>query len=162
LGYARRRKSSSAPLVLNPQGLEEFGATDPGRARLKRAAYLPLRRAVLACARAADAVIATDRGLEPAVRAHLHVSSERIRVIPSALDLTWIDSMASAVEGDRVRAAAGVAGGETVVLSVGRLEQNKGFHVLAAALGALQHHAVTFGHDWRWVIIGDGPFRRQL
>ena len=163
LGYARRRRSSAAPLVLNPQGLEEFGATDPGRARLKRAAYLPLRRAVLACARAADAVIATDRALEPAVRAHLHVSSERIRVIPNALDLAWIDSLASAVEGDRVRAAAGVAGGETVVLSVGRLEQNKGFHVLAAALGALQHHAVAIGRgDWRWVIIGDGPFRGQL
>ena len=29
LGYARRRAQSQAPLVLNPQGLEEFGATDP-------------------------------------------------------------------------------------------------------------------------------------
>ena len=36
---------------MNPQGLEEFGATDPARARLKRVAYLPLRRAVLVCAR---------------------------------------------------------------------------------------------------------------
>ena len=52
LGYARRRATSRAPLVLNPQGLEEFGATNPGRARLKRAGYLPLRRAVLICARA--------------------------------------------------------------------------------------------------------------
>src|SRR5512145_1360003 len=31
LGYARRRARASAPLILNPQGLEEFGATDPGR-----------------------------------------------------------------------------------------------------------------------------------
>ena len=31
LGYARLRKDSRAPLVLNPQGLEEFGATDPSR-----------------------------------------------------------------------------------------------------------------------------------
>ena len=54
-------RASAAPLVLNPQGLEEFGATDPSRRRLKRAGYLPLRRAVLACARAADRVIATDR-----------------------------------------------------------------------------------------------------
>ena len=29
LGYARRRHRLPAPLVLNPQGLEEFGATDP-------------------------------------------------------------------------------------------------------------------------------------
>ena len=55
--------------------------------RLKRAAYLPLRRAVVACARAADCVIATDRALEPAVRAHLGVPPERVRVIPNALDL---------------------------------------------------------------------------
>ena len=34
LGYARRRANTSSPLVLNPQGLEEFGATDPSRARL--------------------------------------------------------------------------------------------------------------------------------
>jgi glycosyltransferase involved in cell wall biosynthesis len=37
LGYARNRYHVKAPLVLNPQGLEEFGATDPSRARLKRA-----------------------------------------------------------------------------------------------------------------------------
>ena len=38
LGYARRRRTRcQRPLVLNPQGLEEFGATDPSRARLKRA-----------------------------------------------------------------------------------------------------------------------------
>jgi glycosyltransferase involved in cell wall biosynthesis len=61
LGYARARlrarndaagasarqaaahRAASAPLVLNPQGLEEFGATDPSRAPFKRAAYLPLR-----------------------------------------------------------------------------------------------------------------------
>ena len=56
LGYARQRRTRrTAPLVLNPQGLEEFGATDPIARRLKRAAYLPLRRAVRVCARAADA-----------------------------------------------------------------------------------------------------------
>ena len=163
LGYARRRRSSLAPLVLNPQGLEEFGATDPGRAPLKRAAYLPLRRAVLACARAADAVIATDRVLEPAVRAHLNVPAERIRVIPNALDLGWIDSLATPADGLRVRRAAGIAAGDTILVSVGRIEQNKGFHVLAGALGALRKHGAALAPGrWRWVIIGDGPFRPHL
>ena len=72
---------------MNPQGLEEFGATDPSRAPLKRAAYLPLRRAVLLCAAAADAVIATDRSLEPYVLSHLGIPRERMRTIPNALDL---------------------------------------------------------------------------
>jgi glycosyltransferase involved in cell wall biosynthesis len=107
LGYARARRRASAPLVFNPQGLEEFGATDPSRARLKRAAYLPLRRAVLACAAAADVVIATDRALQPVVLEHLNIPSSRVRVIPNAVDLPAIDALAGpdAVADLRLRAA---------------------------------------------------------
>ena len=163
LGYARRRAKSTAPLVLNPQGLEEFGATDPSRARLKRAAYLPLRRAVLTCAHAADAVIATDRALEPAVLMHLKVDRSRVRVIPNALDLTIVDSLASAADGRRVRREAGLRDDDAVLLSVGRLEQNKGFHVLVAALAALGEHSGRIAEGrWRWVLLGDGPYRASL
>jgi glycosyltransferase involved in cell wall biosynthesis len=163
LGYARRRATSRAPLVLNPQGLEEFGATDPSRAPLKRAAYLPLRMAVRACARAADRVIATDRALEPAVRRHLGVEPARIVMIPNALDLRLIDTLATPADASRARAAAGIPPDETVLLSVGRIEENKGLHVLASALHALRSHggapeAVT----WRWVIAGSGPYRPTL
>lgn len=163
LGYARRRRGLSAPLVLNPQGLEEFGATDPSRARLKRLAYLPLRRAVQACARRADAVIATDRALEPAVRRHLGVQDERIVTIPNALDLDDVDAMATSADGRRVRRDAGIADHEMVLLSVGRIEENKGFHLLAQALAALREHSGRLAHgNWRWVIVGAGPFRGRL
>jgi glycosyltransferase involved in cell wall biosynthesis len=163
LGYARRRRRARAPLVLNPQGLEEFGATDPSRARLKRMAYLPLRRAVVACARAADCVIATDRALEPAVRAHLGVPPERVRVIPNALDLPAVDALASAADGAGVRSAAGIGTGEAVLLSVGRIEENKGFQVLVAALAALRDHSGRIDQGgWRWVLVGDGPYRARL
>ena len=163
LGYARRRLSLAAPLVLNPQGLEEFGATDPSRARLKRAAYLPLRRAVIACARRADAVIATDRALAPAVRRHLGVTDAKIATIPNALDLAEVDSFAGPADATRVRGAAGIRPDEVVLLSVGRLEENKGFHLLAQALAALREHSGRLSHgNWRWVIVGAGPFRGQL
>lgn len=163
LGYARRRKRSRAPLVLNPQGLEEFGATDPSRATLKRAAYLPLRLAVRACARAADRVIATDRSLEPAVRRHLDVDASRISIIPNALDLRRVDSLATQQDGVRMRTAAKIGTDDIVLLSVSRVEENKGFHILSDALTALETHggALTEGH-WRWVIVGDGPFRPRL
>src|SRR5687767_8968719 len=163
LGYARKRAEGRAPLVLNPQGMEEFGATDPSRARLKRAAYLPLRRAVVACARAADCVIATDRALEPAVRAHLGVPAERVRVIPNALDLRTVDALASPADGARVRRDAAVAAGEAVLLSVGRIEENKGFQVLVAALAALREHSGPIAEGrWKWVLVGEGPFRGRL
>ncbi|MBA3231764.1 MAG: glycosyltransferase family 4 protein [Acidobacteria bacterium] len=163
LGYARRRHLVNAPLVLNPQGLEEFGATNPSGARLKRAAYLPLRAAVLICARAADRIIATDRALEPAVLEHLKVPREHVRVIPNALDLEAVDAMAGAAEGRRARETAGIAPRERVLLSVGRLEENKGFHVLVAALAALGSHSGPVAEDqWCWVLVGDGPYRGRL
>lgn len=178
LGYARRRsrtrleearsdrelrKGARAPLVLNPQGLEEFGATDPSHARLKRAAYLPLRAAVRACARAADRVIATDRALEPVIRQHLDVPAERVAVIPNALDLESLDRLTAVSDGLRVRRARAIDDGQAVLLSVGRLEQNKGFHLLAAALAALREHSPRIADGrWRWVIAGDGPYRHQL
>lgn len=163
LGYARRRARRTAPLVLNPQGLEEFGATDPSRARLKRMAYLPLRRAVIACARAADAVIATDRSLEPAVRRHLGVPSSRVVTIPNALDLQEVDALAGPGDGARARAGRSIAPGDVVLLSVGRLEKNKGFHLLAHALAALREHSGRLARGpWRWVIVGEGPYKARL
>ena len=164
LGYARARRhgTASAPLVLNPQGLEEFGATAPERARLKRAAYLPLRRSVLVCASAADAVIATDRALEPYVLRHLGIPRDRMATIPNALDLRAVDALTDPVAAGDIRLHEGIAPGERVLLSVGRLEASKGFHVLLRALAAVRDHGALEGRPWRWVVLGDGPYRPML
>jgi glycogen(starch) synthase len=173
LGYARlhgtaasagqaRGTAVSAPLVLNPQGLEEFGATDPSRARLKVAAYLPLRRAVLRCARAADAVIATDRSLEPVVLGHLGIPRGKMHTIPNALDLHQVDAYANPMMLGDLRLHNGLQPGERVLLSAGRLEASKGFHVLLRALAAVRDHGSLEGKPWRWVVLGEGPYRPML
>jgi glycogen(starch) synthase len=173
LGYARARlrpsgasarqaADATAPLVLNPQGLEEFGATDPARAPLKRAAYLPLRRAVLTCAAAADAVVATDRSLEPMVLRHLEIPREKMRTIPNALDVRALDAMTDSAMVGELRWRHNLALGERILLSVGRLEANKGFHVLLRALAAVRDHGALEGRGWRWVALGDGPYRPVL
>jgi len=164
LGYALARGANpraTAPLVLNPQGLEEFGATDPRRAPLKRLAYYPLRRAVLRSARAADRVIATDRSLVPVVLSHLGVDPARVAVVPNAIDIARIDRATPQGAGAAKRAALGVAGDEVLMVSVGRIEENKGFHVLADALARLASSGVPLP-PWRWVLVGDGPFRARL
>jgi glycosyltransferase involved in cell wall biosynthesis len=108
-------------------------------------------------------VIATDRALEPTVRSHLRVADDKIRTIPNGLDLAEVDRLAGIEDGIRMRHTAGIVEGELVLLSVGRLEENKGFHVLAAALGALKEHAGRLAREkWRWVIVGAGPFRGRL
>lgn len=165
LGYAlaHRRPDTRAPFVFNPQGLEEFGGTHPGFARLKRLAYTPLQAAVRTCARAAEAVLATDHALVAPVRTHLAIDPARIHVVPNAVDLETIDRARAAATGPAaaLRARLGLAAGERLLLSVGRLEENKGFHVLAAALGELQHRPGGAGR-WRWALIGDGPFRSRI
>ncbi len=89
--------------------------------------------------------------------------AERVRVIPNALDLRWLDRLATPGDGARVRLAAGIGRDDVVLLSVGRLEENKGFHHLAAALGALAAHGGRLPEGrWRWVVIGEGPFRGRL
>lgn len=187
LGYAlaHTRADARAPFVFNPQGLEEFGGTHPDFARLKRLAYTPLQIAVRTCARAAEAVLATDRALVAPVRTHLAIDPARIHVIPNAVDLETIDRARAAATGPvaALRARLGLAAGERLLLSVGRLEENKGFHVLAAALARLDAgqgfgesgparstragaagsaNADRSGPRWRWVLVGDGPFRSTI
>ncbi len=173
LGYARARardRLGTVPFVFNPQGLEEFGGTDPSRARLKTLAYGPLRAAVRACSDAADRVIATDEVLAPVVRTHLGVEDERLRVIPNAVDLDALDSLASSATGTSSGSGSGAGanrresprrdGESALLLAVGRLEANKGFHVFIEALSRLsvEPHAPR----WQLVLVGDGPRRTAL
>ncbi len=88
---------------------------------------------------------------------------ERVASIPNALDLRALDRLATPADAARARLAAGIGRDDVVLLSVGRIEENKGFHVLAAALGALAAHGGRLPEGrWRWVVIGDGPFRPRL
>ncbi len=167
LGYAlarRRDPLETVPLVFNPQGLEEFGATDPTRARLKRVAYRPLQQAVRACARVADQVIATDRVLEPVLLRTLPVTRARVRVVPNAIDLTELDRCTGTAAADVLRRRLGLDGDQPLLLSVGRIEESKGFQFLVEALARLDADGSTAAGQggWRWVLVGDGSYRDRL
>lgn len=162
LGYALAdRLSRTAPLVFNPQGLEEFGATDPSRAPLKRLGYWPLRAAVRRCAQAADRVIATDRALVKPVLAHLGVRPDVVSVIPNAVELSTCDRGDAPARARALRMRVGIQPEDLLFVSAGRLEANKGFDVLVRALSSLaaDKHLPS---PWRWVLVGDGPMRRAL
>lgn len=162
LGYARQPTPRPAPLVFNPQGLEEFGATLATQPFLKRVGYTPLRWAVRRCARAADCILATDRSLEDTVRRHLQPASGQLRTIPNGIDLAAVAALAGPAEGARARQAHGLGADEFVLLSAGRLERNKGLDVLASALGLLRADGPLSRLPWRWVIVGSGPARSDI
>jgi len=164
LGYARERRDDfygTVPLVFNPHGMEEFGSTGAALPAIKRAAYGPLRRAVRACASSADCVIATDRGLVPVVRRHLDVGEDKIAVVPNAVDFDGIDRNASAATAVSLRGGLGLGPDDVLLVSVGRLEQNKGFQHLLAAVADLGKKG-TLGKQWRSVIVGEGSERTHL
>jgi glycosyltransferase involved in cell wall biosynthesis len=56
-----------------------------------------------------------------------------------------------------MRERSGAAPDDVLLLSVGRLEANKGFSDLATALSTLDRRT-----RWRWVVVGDGPDREGL
>jgi glycosyltransferase involved in cell wall biosynthesis len=161
LGYARQRRQGLAacPLIFNPHGLEEFTGTGHGFAR--HLAYAPLRAAVRQCAHASDRVIATDQSLVPVLTRHLHVADDRMRVVPNAVDLEDCDASAEISAARTLRASLLLPAGARVLLSVGRVEANKGYDVLAHALSALRANPSVVP-EWRWVLVGDGPFRQRL
>ena len=166
LGYARARgrdRLGTVPLVLNPHGLEEFGGTKQAAARLKRMAYRPLQAAVRACGRAADRVIATDRVLLPGVLRNLQVARERVVVVPNAVDLETLDTMVNGGARRALRDSLGLSETDPLLLSVGRIEENKGFQVLVEALARLASDVESTARSrWHWALVGDGPNRPRL
>ena len=162
LGYTLAdREATRAPLVFNPQGLEEFGATDPSRAPLKRVAYFPLRLAVRRCAKAADRIIATDRALLSSVITHLDARPEAVRVIPNAIEIAECDRPDTPERARALRQDIGLLPDDLLIASVGRLEANKGYGVLIRALSALAAQG-ALPERWRWVLVGEGPLRAEL
>jgi glycosyltransferase involved in cell wall biosynthesis len=124
---------------------------------------VPLRWAVRRVARAADRIIATDVALESTVTRHLRPRAGQVVTIPNGIDLTEAIGAAGPAEGALMRQRHGLHAGEFVLLCVGRLEFNKGLDVLASALGrasAAGTRLAAFG--WRWVIVGTGPYRRDI
>lgn len=152
----------AVPLVLNPQGLEEFGATAEKQAPLKRIGYAPLRWAVRHTARRADRIIATDAVLEPTVARHLSPRPDQLVTVPNGIDLIELGAMAGAADGRLMRQRHQIGTDELVWLSVGRLEFNKGFDVLADAIGRVARSGRLAHRPWRWVIVGTGPYRREI
>ena len=146
-GLAWYREESSPPLVLHPHGMEEFKAPIG-----KRLAYWPLRRAIRFAACRAERVLVPDVSMREDVSGYLGVDDARLAVLPNAIDLEDVDSDKVGMNSLRFGSMAS----ERVLLSVGRLEANKGFTILARALGAIKER---LPERWRWVLVGEGPER---
>jgi glycosyltransferase involved in cell wall biosynthesis len=156
-GWIRRRDPllSQLPFIANPHGLEEYRTPD----WRKWLAYAPFRALYSYAARSADRAIATDDCTQGDLPRYLGVDPRRVVVIPSAIDvdecMAWISEPARAT----MRARFQLDQSDLTLLSVSRLERNKGYHILAEALAKLRPRLPP---RWRWLLVGEGKERATL
>jgi glycosyltransferase involved in cell wall biosynthesis len=156
-GWIRRHDPilSQLPFIANPHGLEEYRTPD----WRKWLAYAPFRALYSYGTRSADRAIATDACTRGDLPRYLGVDPRRVVVIPSAIDvdecMAWISSSVRAT----MRARFELERSGLTFLSVSRLERNKGYHILAAALAKLRGRLPP---RWRWLLVGEGKERAAL
>ena len=159
-GYGWHRRAHAAiaqvPFFANPHGLEEYRTPD----WRKWLAYAPFRWMYTKGHQLADYVIATDACTAPDLPRYMNVDPQRVVVIPSAIDIqeNLTPIRPELVQQMRQRFAAP---DELMLLSVSRLERNKGYHLFAEALHRAVQQQILPTH-WRWVLVGDGKERDAL
>jgi len=146
---------SGTPLVMSVEGLEEFEVPSGP----KRWAYAPFRRRMRRAAAAADAVISTDAALQPVVEKHLAIPADRQVMIPNAVDPEVCRELGDTRHGRQLLETMGLGAAAPLFLSVGRIELNKGFDVLVAALARASRQ---LPERWAWVLVGNGPQRAAI
>jgi glycogen(starch) synthase len=160
LGYLRRRRrdpSLRAPVVLNPQGMEEHKTRG-----LKRLALTRLRWLSLEAARLADRIVSTDEVLTPEIPRYLGVAPEKVVLLRNGVDLEEIAEVTPRDPGSVVATRVlGLGAADPVLISVGRLERYKGFGDVLEALIRL-HVAGRLPASWAWLILGDGALRSEM
>jgi glycosyltransferase involved in cell wall biosynthesis len=145
----REARRACVPLVFTYHTqLEEYAHYVPFEARTTRAAATRLTRAF---ANLADLVIVPTESMERRLRAF--GVRARIEVVASGID---VELFASGTRSDALRARLGVARGEKMILTVGRLGREKNVEL------ALEGFARLGDPRARFVIVGDGPHREAL
>jgi glycogen synthase len=131
----------SVPVFHNPHGMEEFKTSGA-----KFVAYSSFRSMSQNGAQNATKVIATDKSLVSEIQKFLRVPQEKIAIIPNAVRIV------------RTNLSPGTKSTNPTFLSVGRLERNKGFHILLEALA----HSTNLPSEWKLVIAGTGSMENEL
>lgn len=156
-GWIRQRDPllRRVPFIANPHGLEEYRTPD----WRKRVAYAPFRVLYSYGNQCADRVIATDACTQDDVPHYLHVDPAKVVVIPSAIDVEECLGYVNDRTRADMRQRFALDQSDLTLMSVGRLERNKGFHVLIEALTKLQG---SLPPNWNWLIVGQGKERTAL
>jgi glycosyltransferase involved in cell wall biosynthesis len=156
-GYAleRSRRPSLPPLVFNPPGFEEFETSS----RAKFIAYGWFRAMFRYAAQHAERVAAPDDCLVEKTIRFTGADRSRVFVLRNGVMLEECLGGVTAAKQSEVRRRFDLESSAFTALSIGRISANKGFEVLASALGAVRDRLPD---GWRWVHVGEGTGREAL
>lgn len=156
-GFIRARDPllRRVPFVANPHGMEEFRTPD----WRKWLAYAPFRPLYAYGHRCADRAIATDACTQGDLPRYLRVEPDRVVVIPSAIDVDECRGLVRADLRAELRQRFHLDAADPTFLSVGRLERNKGYHILIEALARIRD---ALPPTWRWLLVGRGKEEQAL
>lgn len=122
-------------------------------ARVGRVCYHHLRRKSFI--RFADAIIAVSEELKRDISRIYAVDPQKIFVVPNGIDVEVFAP--SRDHGHAIRRKYGVANGTRVLMTVGRLESDKGVQIAIQVLERL-----TTRFDVRLMIVGQGKYQSEL
>lgn len=150
---AVRASGAATKVVFNQQTpITEFlsDADYQWRRGWRRAAFTAGSRLVY---RAADAVVATSRGVADDLTRNFGVSPERITVIPNPVDLTAVRTRAA----EPLTEAESLRGSTPVIVAAGRLADAKNYPMMIEALAQLRQSIPA-----RLFILGQGELDTAL
>jgi glycosyltransferase involved in cell wall biosynthesis len=101
----------------------------------------------------ADLVLANSRGLRQQLLDYWQLPADRVRVQPNAFDFDRLDTLAA-------EPLPVASEGPFRILTVGRIDDDKGHADLLAAVYELVHHRGQ--QDLLWQIVGTGPDEQRL
>ncbi len=103
-----------------------------------------------------DKIITVSRELKEDVKKQYNLAEEKLVVIPSSVDLSrFADDLPENIE--NIKEKFGVRD-EKIILSIGRMEKQKGFHLLLKILPRL----ITRKEKIRLILVGSGPYLKKL
>lgn len=132
----------TVPVFYNPHGMEEFKTSGA-----KFVAYSSFRSMSRNAAQLATKVIATDKSLVSEIQKFLAVPQEKIVIIPNSVRIPRA-TLKPALKDPSA----------PLFISVGRLERNKGFHILLEALA----NSKNLPPGWALEIAGTGSMENEL
>lgn len=149
--FISKNKREKYKAVANPHGMEEFTS-----GKLKSEFNRFFIRWLAQKAKHANVIIATDQLLIDKVKKNINVTDDKILLIPNGVNILRLTSLVNKEFIKNIREKD-----DFIVLSLGRIEFNKGYDLLAKAISELNDEYYS-NKKIKWIHLGRGSRKSDI